>query len=394
MHCPFSYARSFSYLLLASYGVDCDFWRTEMCCGTEDEGYLSEENTSSDIPLSIWAGEEYEGRRYHALHAGKYPFPDDEAEYERLNIMHLVWKSVLEGSGSLSLINTFEPLTVLDVGTGPGEWAVDFARQHPYAIVTGLDLSPPRCPWEPRNLEFEVCDFDDPWPPTKYDFIHGRLLAGSIRDAPIFIQRCSDSLNAGGTVELQDVLPFRCDDGSLAGTSLEEYGTSMQMAARRRGLNLEIALQYEAAMREAGLQDVHFEIRKLPLNAGPENPALHRTGDLLVKSILVGLSGMSLKPLKQDLNMQEEEYQALLFNVRQDVRNCRIHAYLPMFVHSSIKPALEELTRPASLSMAANHAHHSSSVEPTTSFSHQHCRYMTQSVHFDNLVLALLLIGK
>ncbi|KAK6365574.1 hypothetical protein LTR64_008750 [Lithohypha guttulata] len=310
----------------------------EMCCDTEDEGYLSDESTSSDIPLSIWAGEEYEGRRYHALHAGRYPFPDDEAEYERLGIMHLVWKSVLEGSDTLALINASEPLTVLDVGTGPGEWAVDFARHHPHAIVTGIDLSPPRRLWAPRNLRFEISDFDELWPSTKYDFIHGRLLAGSIRDAPTFMRRCSDSLNSGGTVELQDVLPFRCDDGSLAGTSLEEYGIAMQIAARRRGLDLEIALQYEAAMRAAELENVHFEIRKLPLNAGLENPAFHQSGGLLVESILVGLSGMSLKLLKQDLNMQEEEYQMLLFNVRQDVRNRRIHAYLPIVIVYGRKP--------------------------------------------------------
>jgi methylase of polypeptide subunit release factors len=35
-----------------------------------------------------------------------------------------------------------EPRHVLDLATGTGAWAIDFALEHPTAIVIGNDLSP------------------------------------------------------------------------------------------------------------------------------------------------------------------------------------------------------------------------------------------------------------
>ena len=45
---------------------------------------------------------------------------------------------------------------VLDLGTGTGIWAIDFADQHPEANVLGIDLSPIQPGWVPPNCQFEI----------------------------------------------------------------------------------------------------------------------------------------------------------------------------------------------------------------------------------------------
>ena len=50
------------------------------------------------------------------------------------------------------------PRRVLDVGTGPGEWAIDIADQFPLASVVGIDLSPIQNNMVPPNVRFYVQD--------------------------------------------------------------------------------------------------------------------------------------------------------------------------------------------------------------------------------------------
>lgn len=43
----------------------------------------------------------------------------------------------------------------------------------------------------PANLKFFIDDVEDPWTYNyKFDFIYSRMLTGSIRDWPKFIQQC------------------------------------------------------------------------------------------------------------------------------------------------------------------------------------------------------------
>ncbi|KAK5094069.1 hypothetical protein LTS08_008752 [Lithohypha guttulata] len=305
----------------------------------EDEGYSSDDSTASTIPPSIWIGEDFQGRRYHAFHAEKYPFPDDEDEWARLKILHDVWLAALQGSHVLAPLIDSQLLAVLDIGFGTGDWAINFAQQYPNALVTGIDLSPPRFIWGTPNLDIVISDFDDRWPRQKYDFIHSRMLAGSIRDVDDLVRNCFHGLNPDGFIEMQDTLPFACDDGSWTGSSLEDWNSLMQSAARQRGTDLAIALRYESAMKSAGFQDVSLHIRKLPVNTWPKDSAFHWIGKRLKRSMLIGLSGMSLKLLRQELNMREDEYQVLLAGVRKDLCDHKIHAYLPIVVVYGRRPA-------------------------------------------------------
>jgi len=80
---------------------------------------------------------------------------------------------------------------VLDLGTGTGIWAIDFADQYPSASVTGTDLSPTQPRWVPPNVKFEIEDFNDEWTfhPGSFDYIHLGCLLGCVDDCPKFYRQ-------------------------------------------------------------------------------------------------------------------------------------------------------------------------------------------------------------
>lgn len=74
-----------------------------------------------------------------------------------------------------------ENAKVLDIGTGTGIWAIEFARQFPETTVIGTDISliqptdnlPPNCRFEREDAE-DSWMFDSP-----FDFIRWRLMVAS-----------------------------------------------------------------------------------------------------------------------------------------------------------------------------------------------------------------------
>ncbi|KAF6803339.1 methyltransferase domain-containing protein [Colletotrichum sojae] len=95
---------------------------------------------------------------------------------------------------------------VLDVGTGTGIWAIDFADKHPEAEVYGVDLSAVQSALIPSNVYFEVDDIEERWIFSRpFDYIHSRMMTGSIRDWPTYLRNCYDNLSPGGYLELNDI---------------------------------------------------------------------------------------------------------------------------------------------------------------------------------------------
>lgn len=66
------------------------------------------------------------GRRYHAFRAGAYVLPNDEAEQDRLDLLHHIWRLMIGGK-LLRAPLPEDPQSILDFGTGTGIWAIDFA---------------------------------------------------------------------------------------------------------------------------------------------------------------------------------------------------------------------------------------------------------------------------
>ncbi len=86
------------------------------------------------------------GRRYHAFREGAYLVPNDDDEQDRMDLGHHLYRLLLRGDLHLAPIGD-SPQRVLDLGTGTGIWAMEFADQFQSAEVLGTDLSPIQPKW-------------------------------------------------------------------------------------------------------------------------------------------------------------------------------------------------------------------------------------------------------
>ncbi|KAF2463708.1 uncharacterized protein BDR25DRAFT_272613 [Lindgomyces ingoldianus] len=91
----------------------------------------------------------HENNRIYGDHS--YFMPCDQTEQDRLTIQHQVFVYALKGKLTTTRIT---PATrrILDLGTGPGNWAVAMAQQYPHAEVVGIDMTA----WDIETTEGEA----------------------------------------------------------------------------------------------------------------------------------------------------------------------------------------------------------------------------------------------
>jgi SAM-dependent methyltransferase len=133
------------------------------------------------------------GRRYHTFRDGSYWGPNDQLNSQHEKIFHHLMLLTLDDKLYLAPLTT-RPKHVIDLGTGTGRWASDFADHHEDAEVLGVDLSRVEDPVQP-NLRFMVGDICSEWNHhIEFDFIHSRALYGSIDDWPGLYKQCLESV--------------------------------------------------------------------------------------------------------------------------------------------------------------------------------------------------------
>ncbi|KAF8465346.1 S-adenosyl-L-methionine-dependent methyltransferase [Kalaharituber pfeilii] len=243
-------------------------------------------SSTTSVSSSVFCFTYANGRRYHSdrFKKGQYFMPNDEAEQERLDLYHHIFLSLL--GGKLYTAPLDHPQRVLDVGTGTGLWAIDFADEHEEAEVIGTDLSPIQPSWVPPNVRFEVDDMEEDWnfPNNYFDYIHMRSMSGSFADWDRVLQQAYDACAPGGYVEYQD---YGCQmyrpDGTLVeglecGDPLAEYFYHIVTAAERQGRPLLIAPGMKARMEKAGFVDVTAQTAIWPAGPWPKDKRLKEVG--------------------------------------------------------------------------------------------------------------------
>lgn len=110
--------------------------------------------------------------------------------------------------------------------------------------------------------------------------IHERFLFGSVSDHLAFYKKCFAALKPGGYIELVEL---ECgtfsDDGSVkADMACVRWWAELEEAFRIIGKPLLKIDQYPSALREAGFEDVYFEMKRRPTNDWPKDPKMKEIG--------------------------------------------------------------------------------------------------------------------
>jgi SAM-dependent methyltransferase len=208
------------------------------------------------------------GRRYHAYRQGKYILPNDEREQDRLDLVHSLFKEILDGDLYRAPLSVDKTQRILDLGTGTGNWAIEIAERFPDSDIIGTDLSPIQPVWSPSNCRFYVDDMESEWAylfDEAFDYIHGRVMGGSIGDWDRFLYQIKDHLKPDGWVEFQEYeTTVRSEDGTHErAKTLIEWAEKLEAASITYGKKLLIAPSLRQNLLDAGFVDVREDIYKV-----------------------------------------------------------------------------------------------------------------------------------
>ncbi|KAL0941650.1 methyltransferase domain-containing protein [Colletotrichum truncatum] len=304
-------------------------------------------SSSTSLRSSILDYRLENGRTYHRYKDGKYNLPNDERENDRLDLQHQIWLLALDNSLGVAppCKENAKVGRVLDVGTGTGIWALDFGDEHPEADVLGNDLSPTQPDLVSPNVKFEIDDVEEDWTYSRpFDYIHSRLMTGSISDWRLYLRRCYENLKPGGFLELQeyDLIPVSDDETLKPDSALLKWSKLLFEASEKFGRSCPHIPTLKDILVDVGFEDVTVSVFKLPSNDWPKDAKYKELGIWQNENMLSGLEGFSLAPLTRAHDWTRAEVDVFLIDVRKDIKNRAIHAYWPAYCVVGRKPEKKE----------------------------------------------------
>ncbi|ETN45768.1 uncharacterized protein HMPREF1541_09601 [Cyphellophora europaea CBS 101466] len=299
------------------------------------------ESTCSSLRMSIHEYVRDHGRSYHKYQEGKYLFPNDAAEQDRYNIVHNMYLLALHGQLYLAPVD--DARNVLDIGTGTGIWALEFADQHPDAQVLGNDLSSMQMQWVLPNCRFVVDDVEGDWiyeGQAPFDYIHQRSMCGSFGDWPRLFRQGYENLISGGWYEMQEMtveMEF-ADESDPNESDVSKWLKLLDEATEKVGRRLNCAADLEAMFRNAGFVEVQHEEVKIPFGRWPEETDQRTLGMFSLMSYVDGLEAISLAPFIHILGWTERELKSFLHKVRRECLEGQKQMYSRLHVVYGRKP--------------------------------------------------------
>ncbi|KAH7487012.1 hypothetical protein FOMA001_g5046 [Fusarium oxysporum f. sp. matthiolae] len=330
----------------------------------DDAHSLSEESLASStdsVTSSIFEYRKLHGRTYHReIGSSQYWAANDEKQSELLDINHHCLTLGIGGKTHLAPLDTEKITKALDIGTGTGIWALDFADEYPNVEVIGTDVSPIQPSWVPPNLQFEIEDCTQEWTfaPNSADYIHIRWLIGSIPDWYKFFREAYKTCKPGGWVESFEPsgIITSDDDTVKESSALGQWGKLFIEGAKKLGVSFTVYEEelQRKAMEAAGFVDIQqfeYKVNKLylqwtmtdnirlqtPIGGWPKDPGLKELGQFGKLAFLADPEGFVLF-VANTIGWTESEIHVFLAHARREIHSGKHHPYYKQRVVWGRKP--------------------------------------------------------
>ncbi|KAL2129642.1 hypothetical protein VTI74DRAFT_7499 [Chaetomium olivicolor] len=311
-----------------------------------DSAYSDAASSTASLTQSILEYRTLHGRTFHReIGNAEAWIPNDDRHQELMDMDHHMAELMLDGKLYLAPLDHDKLSKVLDVGTGTGMWAIDFADAHPNAEVLGTDVSPIQPTWIPPNVKFELDDanLNWTWGDNTFDFIHTRFLVGSIADWSKFYREAFRCCKPGGWFEHQE--PSALIHSESLGvppenSPLDQMAKVYWEGGRKFGRTFRI---YEdeiqrKGMEEAGFTDIVIKEIKVPLGTWPRDEKQKQLGQFAHATITGDLEGYLLYMCSNVLGWTPVEVQVFCAHIRHQLRQPGLNPYVVRRIAYGRKP--------------------------------------------------------
>ncbi|KAK3385900.1 S-adenosyl-L-methionine-dependent methyltransferase [Podospora didyma] len=303
-------------------------------------------SSTASLSASILEYRMIHGRTFHSDKTtdAQYWVPNDDKQNESMDINHHLLTLVLDGKLFRAPLDAEKIKKVIDIGTGTGLWAIDFADQYPDVEVIGTDLSPIQPTWVPPNLRFEIEDMTLNWTyrPNDFDFVHMRYLFGSVENWTALLRQAYRACKPGGWVEsFEASTVMDSDDGSVkVGSPMTQWGKVFQAGGEKFGRTFRVVEDgiQKKAFDEAGFVNVTVWDFKCPLTTWPADRKLKEMGAFSQMALEQDIEGYVLFMWSEVMGWSTKEIHVYIAHLRNQIRDKSVHAFFRQRVVFGQKP--------------------------------------------------------
>ncbi|KAH6637237.1 S-adenosyl-L-methionine-dependent methyltransferase [Chaetomium tenue] len=302
-------------------------------------------SSTNSLTTSILAYRTIQGRTFHSDRTpAEYWGPNDERQNVCMDIIHHGLTLVTDGDLYRAPLEMTKVKRVLDIGTGTGIWAIDFADAHPGVEVIGTDISPIQPGWVPPNLQFEMEDATQPWTfaAESFDFVHIRYMFGSVADWDALFAEAYRVLRPGGYIETfeADARMYAPDGTVLEGSPLDQWGKVFREGGKKFGRTFMVVGEdlQRKGLEAAGFVDLVQQDFKAPITAWAADKKNQEIGAYNHLSLEQDMEGLILYMFQEVMGWSTTEIHAYIAHLRRQLRDKSVHPVADLRLIYAQKP--------------------------------------------------------